>query len=102
MIELTIKNLENGDIITATAELLTAQWDTIKTDESGESSEGTQSIILGKVSSTDIINRCLALDEVKNVLLSDDPTGNVLYNMARIAQKCGIDTADTAASPNEA
>lgn len=105
MIELTIKDLENGNIITATTEFLTAQWNAVKTDENGESREGAQSIILGKISSTDLINRCVALDEVKNVLLSDDPIGKVLYNMARIAQECGIDIDDiddTAANLNEA
>ena len=102
MIELTIKNLENGDIITATTQFLTAQWDTVKTDENGESSEGTQSIILGKISSTDRVNRCMALDEVKDVILDDDPAGKALYNMARIARECGIDIDDTAANLNEA
>lgn len=81
MIELTIKNLQNGDIITATTEFLTAQWD-VSNDPDIDAD--TQSYIRGDVSCEDILNRCIVLDETKERLLGENPIAKLLYRAAQM------------------
>lgn len=81
MIEITIKDLKNGDTITATTEFLTAQWD-VSNDPDIDAD--TRSYIRGDASGEDILNRCIVLDKTKERLLGQNPIAKLLYQAAQM------------------
>ena len=81
MYEITIKDLDSDLEMHAQTRFIAAMWDTAEEHEADGGEGGMKEVVLGMASPNDIVNYCVALDEMKTTLIKQSPIAALTYAM---------------------